>query len=46
MQQDDEVAVPKIKKARKDHDEKVFGKDKSVEQLDPFFLEAQEDGET
>ena len=45
MQQDDEADVPKIKKVRKDHDEKVFGKNKSVEQLDPFFLEAAEDDE-
>ena len=44
--QDDDMDVPKMKKVRKDHDEKVFGKSKSVEQLDPFFQEMKEDDES
>ena len=32
-------------KVRKDPDAKIFGKGKSVEQLDPFFQEAKEEDE-
>ena len=36
VQNIDEIGVPKVK-VRKDPDAKIFGKGKSVEQLDPFF---------
>ena len=44
VQNIDEIGVPKVK-VRKDPDAKIFGKGKSVEQLDPFFQEAIEDDE-
>ena len=37
------VDIPTVKKVKRDQDAKIFGKTVSVEQLDPFFEEAQAD---